>query len=74
MDLLSKIYTEIAKERGIKTEFRKWAEYPDSAQACYRLSEAMGYSQNDINGMVIGGHGDKTMTTCPLVIMEWHFR
>jgi malate dehydrogenase len=33
----------------------------DSARFRYFLSQAMGVSQNDIHGQVIGGHGDTTM-------------
>lgn len=33
----------------------------DSSRFKYRLSEAMGCSPNDLQGVVIGGHGDKTM-------------
>ncbi len=33
----------------------------DSARFRYRLSEAMNVAQSDLNGMVIGGHGDTTM-------------
>lgn len=33
----------------------------DSARFKYRLSEAVGCSPNDLQGVVIGGHGDTTM-------------
>jgi malate dehydrogenase len=33
----------------------------DSSRFKYRLSEAIGCSPNDVQGMVIGGHGDTTM-------------
>ena len=33
----------------------------DSARFKYRLSEQLGCSPNDIQGQVIGGHGDTTM-------------
>ncbi len=33
----------------------------DSARFRYRLSEALGCNPNDVQGMVIGGHGDTTM-------------
>lgn len=33
----------------------------DSSRFKYRLSEALACSPNDLQGVVIGGHGDKTM-------------
>ncbi|MFB0946083.1 MAG: malate dehydrogenase [Spirosomataceae bacterium] len=62
MDTMTYLTYQIAKERGInKKRILGMGGALDSARFRYRLSEAMGYSQNDINGMVIGGHGDKTM-------------
>jgi malate dehydrogenase len=62
MDTMTYLTYQIAKERGInKRRILGMGGALDSARFRYRLSEAMGYSQNDINGMVIGGHGDKTM-------------
>lgn len=62
MDTMTYLTYQIAKERGInKKRILGMGGALDSSRFRYRLGEAMGYSQNDINGMVIGGHGDKTM-------------
>ena len=62
MDTMTYLTYQIAKERGInKRRILGMGGALDSSRFRYRLSEAMGYSQNDINGMVIGGHGDTTM-------------
>lgn len=62
MDTMTYLTYQIAKERGInKKRILGMGGALDSARFRYRLGEAMGYSQNDISGMVIGGHGDTTM-------------
>ncbi len=62
MDTMTYLTYQIAQERGInKKRIIGMGGALDSARFRYRLGEAMGYSQNDINGMVIGGHGDTTM-------------
>ena len=62
MDTMTYLTYQIAKERGIsKKRILGMGGALDSSRFRYRLGEAMGYSQNDINGMVIGGHGDTTM-------------
>lgn len=62
MDTMTYLTYQIAQERGInKKRILGMGGALDSSRFRYRLGEAMGYSQNDINGMVIGGHGDTTM-------------
>lgn len=62
MDTMTYLTYQIAKEMGIsKKRVLGMGGALDSSRFRYRLSEASGYSQNDISGMVIGGHGDTTM-------------
>lgn len=62
MDTMTYLTYQIAQERGIsKKRVLGMGGALDSSRFRYRLGEALGYSQNDINGMVIGGHGDTTM-------------
>ncbi len=62
MDTMTYLTYQIAQERGIsKKRILGMGGALDSSRFRYRLGEALGYSQNDINGMVIGGHGDTTM-------------
>lgn len=62
MDTMTYLTYQIAKEMGInKKRILGMGGALDSSRFRYRLSEAMGVSQNDLSGMVIGGHGDTTM-------------
>lgn len=62
MDTMTYLTYQIAQEMGInKKRIIGMGGALDSARFRYRLGEAMGMSQNDISGMVIGGHGDTTM-------------
>lgn len=62
MDTMTYLTYKIAKEMGInKKRILGMGGALDSSRFRYRLSEAMGVSQNDLSGMVIGGHGDTTM-------------
>ncbi|KPM47140.1 malate dehydrogenase [Jiulongibacter sediminis] len=62
MDTMTYLTYQIAKEMGInKKRVIGMGGALDSSRFRYRLGEAMGVSQNDISGMVIGGHGDTTM-------------
>ncbi|MFT5884790.1 MAG: malate dehydrogenase [Arcticibacterium sp.] len=62
MDTMTYLTYQIAKEMGIsKKRVIGMGGALDSARFRYRLGEAMNMSTNDVNGMVIGGHGDKTM-------------
>ncbi|UBM60408.1 malate dehydrogenase [Marinilongibacter aquaticus] len=62
MDTMTYLTYQIAQEMGInKKRVIGMGGALDSSRFRYRLGEAMGVSQNDISGMVIGGHGDKTM-------------
>ncbi|SOE20654.1 malate dehydrogenase (NAD) [Spirosomataceae bacterium TFI 002] len=62
MDTMTYLTYQIAKEMGIsKKRVLGMGGALDSSRFRYRLSEAMEVSQNDLSGMVIGGHGDTTM-------------
>ena len=43
-----------------KTVLSVWV-VPDSSRFKYFLSQAIGCNANEVEGMVIGGHGDTTM-------------
>jgi malate dehydrogenase len=62
MDTMTYLTYQVAQELGInKKRIIGMGGALDSARFRYRLGEAMNASQNDISGMVIGGHGDTTM-------------
>lgn len=62
MDTMTYLTYKIASEMGIsKKKIIGMGGALDSARFRYRLSEAMNVAQSDLNGMVIGGHGDTTM-------------
>ncbi len=62
MDTMCYLTYQIAQEMGIsKKRVIGMGGALDSSRFRYRLGEAMGVSQNDLHGMVIGGHGDTTM-------------
>jgi malate dehydrogenase len=62
MDTMTYLTFQIAQEMGIsKKRVIGMGGALDSARFRYRLGEAMNMSTNDVSGMVIGGHGDKTM-------------
>ncbi|MCL4171220.1 UNVERIFIED_CONTAM: hypothetical protein GTU68_014687, partial [Idotea baltica] len=62
MDTMTYLTYQIAQEMGIsKKRVIGMGGALDSARFRYRLGEALNMSTNDVNGMVIGGHGDKTM-------------
>lgn len=62
MDTMTYLTYQIAKEMGIsKKRVLGMGGALDSSRFRYRLAEAMNVSQNDLSGMVIGGHGDTTM-------------
>lgn len=62
MDTMTYLTYQIAKEMGIsRKRVLGMGGALDSSRFRYRLSEAMQVSQNDLSGMVIGGHGDTTM-------------
>jgi len=62
MDTMTYLTYQIAQEMGIsKKRVIGMGGALDSARFRYRLGEAMNMSTNDVSGMVIGGHGDKTM-------------
>ena len=62
MDTMTYLTYKIACEMGIsKRKIIGMGGALDSARFRYRLSEAMNVAQSDLNGMVIGGHGDTTM-------------
>ncbi len=62
MDTMTYLTYQIAQELGInKKRVIGMGGALDSSRFRYRLGEAMGVSQNDMSGMVIGGHGDTTM-------------
>jgi malate dehydrogenase len=62
MDTMTYLTYQIAQSMGIsKKRIIGMGGALDSARFRYRLGEAMNVSQNDLSGMVIGGHGDTTM-------------
>jgi malate dehydrogenase len=62
MDTMTYLTYQVAKEMGIsKHKVLGMGGALDSARFRYRLSEALDAPQSDIQGMVIGGHGDTTM-------------
>lgn len=62
MDTMTYLTYQIAQELGIsRKKVIGMGGALDSARFRYRLGEAMNVSQNDISGMVVGGHGDTTM-------------
>jgi malate dehydrogenase len=62
MDTMTYLTYQIAKEMGIsKKRVLGMGGALDSSRFRYRLAEVMNVSQNDLSGMVIGGHGDTTM-------------
>jgi malate dehydrogenase len=62
MDTMTYLTYKIATEMGInKRKVIGMGGALDSARFRYRLAEAMNVAQSDIQGMVIGGHGDTTM-------------
>ena len=62
MDTMTYLTYKVAQEMGIsRKRIIGMGGALDSSRFRYRLSEAMGVSQNDLSGMVIGGHGDTTM-------------
>lgn len=62
MDTMTYLTYKVAQELGIsKKKILGMGGALDSARFRYRLGEALGAPQSDIQGMVIGGHGDTTM-------------
>lgn len=62
MDTMTYLTYQIAKEMGISVKkVIGMGGALDSSRFRYRLAQAMEVAQSDIQGMVIGGHGDKTM-------------
>ncbi len=62
MDTMTYLTYQVAQSMGInKKRIIGMGGALDSSRFRYRLGEAMGVSQNDLHGMVIGGHGDTTM-------------
>ena len=62
MDTMTYLAYQVAQELGVpKKRIIGMGGALDSARFRYRLGEAMNVSQNDLHGMVIGGHGDTTM-------------
>ncbi|MBK9933147.1 MAG: malate dehydrogenase [Cytophagaceae bacterium] len=62
MDTMTYLTYQVAAEMGIsRKKVLGMGGALDSSRFRYRLSEAMNVAQSDINGMVIGGHGDTTM-------------
>lgn len=62
MDTMTYLTYQVAQSMGIsKKRVIGMGGALDSARFRYRLGEAMSVSQNDLSGMVIGGHGDTTM-------------
>lgn len=62
MDTMTYLTYQIAQELGVsKKKVIGMGGALDSARFRYRLGEAMNVSQNDLHGMVVGGHGDTTM-------------
>jgi malate dehydrogenase len=62
MDTMTYLTYKIATEMGIsKRKIIGMGGALDSARFRYRLAEALNVAQSDLNGMVIGGHGDTTM-------------
>ena len=62
MDTMTYLTYQVAKEMGIsKRRVIGMGGALDSSRFRYRLGEALGAAQSDIQGMVIGGHGDTTM-------------
>lgn len=62
MDTMTYLTYQIAQEMGVsKKKVIGMGGALDSARFRYRLGEAMNVSQNDLSGMVVGGHGDTTM-------------
>lgn len=62
MDTMTYLTYQVAQSMGIsKKRVIGMGGALDSSRFRYRLGEAMAISQNDLHGMVIGGHGDTTM-------------
>ncbi|MGL4631612.1 MAG: malate dehydrogenase [Leadbetterella sp.] len=62
MDTMTYLTYQVAQGMGIsKKRILGMGGALDSARFRYRLGEAMGVPQSDLQGMVIGGHGDTTM-------------
>ncbi|WP_367913642.1 malate dehydrogenase [Leadbetterella sp. DM7] len=62
MDTMTYLTYKIAAEMGIsKRRVIGMGGALDSSRFRYRLGEALGVAQSDLQGMVIGGHGDTTM-------------
>ncbi len=62
MDTMTYLAQQVASSMGVnKKRVIGMGGALDSARFRYFLSQAMGISQNDIHGQVIGGHGDTTM-------------
>jgi malate dehydrogenase len=62
MDTMCYLAQQVAASMGVnKKRVIGMGGALDSARFRYFLSQAMGVSQNDIHGQVIGGHGDTTM-------------
>lgn len=62
MDTMTYLTYKIAAEMGIsKRKVIGMGGALDSSRFRYRLGEALGVAQSDLQGMVIGGHGDTTM-------------
>jgi malate dehydrogenase len=62
MDTMTYLAQQVAASMGVnKKRVIGMGGALDSARFRYFLSQAMGVSQNDIHGQVIGGHGDTTM-------------
>lgn len=62
MDTMTYLAQQVAASMGVnKKRVIGMGGALDSARFRYFLSQAMGVSQNDIHGQVVGGHGDTTM-------------
>jgi malate dehydrogenase len=62
MDTMTYLTYQVAAEMGIsRKKVLGMGGALDSSRFRSRLAEAMNVAQSDINGMVIGGHGDTTM-------------
>ena len=62
MDTICYLAPQVADSMGVnKKRVIGMGGALESARFRYFLSQAMGVSQNDIHGQVIGGHGDTTM-------------
>ncbi len=62
MDTMTYLALQVAQSMGVnKKRIIGMGGALDSSRFRYFLSQASGFAQNDIQGQVIGGHGDTTM-------------